>query len=96
MRKIILTTLIVLAIVFTLQNMHPVMLTFIVWSVSTVAALSIILALILGIMIGVLLALPSVIRNKQASKKSMRHAEELEAVMKQQSTEISQPTSSRD
>lgn len=95
MRKVILTTLIVLAIVFTLQNMHPVMLTFIVWSVSTVAALSIILALILGIMIGFLLALPSVIRNKQASKKSMRHAEELEATLKQQSTETSETPSNK-
>lgn len=95
MRKVILTTLIVLAIVFTLQNMHPVMLTFIVWSVSTVAALSIILALTLGIMIGFLLALPSVIRNKQASKKSIRHAEELEAAIKQQSTEISKNPSNK-
>lgn len=89
MRKIALTVLIVLAIVFTLQNMHPVMLTFIVWSVSTVAALSIILALMLGIVIGFLLALPSVIRNKQASKKSLRHAKELESVIKQQTSENS-------
>lgn len=82
MRNIVLTILIVLATVFTLQNMHAVELVFVVWHINTVVALAILVALILGILIGALLVLPAVIRNKRASKQSRLHAEELETRMK--------------
>ncbi|PKO51255.1 MAG: DUF1049 domain-containing protein, partial [Betaproteobacteria bacterium HGW-Betaproteobacteria-20] len=58
MRNTILTILIVLASIFTIQNMHPVELLFIVWSIKTVTALAIIIALVLGMLIGALLVLP--------------------------------------
>lgn len=78
MRNIVLTLLIVLAAIFTLQNMHSVDLTFIIWSTKTVVAFAIILALVLGMIIGALLALPAVMRSKRATKQSKQHAAELE------------------
>lgn len=84
MRNTILTILIVLASIFTIQNMHPVELLFIVWSIKTVTALAIIIALVLGMLIGALLVLPTVFRNKRATKQSMRYAAGLENALKQQ------------
>ncbi len=84
MRNIILTVLIVLSVVFAMQNMHPVELVFIVWSVHTVTALAIIVALILGILIGLLLALPAVIRNKRAAKHSKQQVSALESALSHQ------------
>ena len=78
MRNIVLSVLIVLAAIFTLQNMYSVDLTFIVWSVRTVVALAIIIALVLGMLIGLLLALPTMIRSKRATKQSKQHAAELQ------------------
>lgn len=83
MRNVTLTILIVLAAIFTLQNMHSVELTFIVWSTKTVVALAIILALILGMLIGALFVLPAVIRSKRATKQSKQHAAELENTLMQ-------------
>lgn len=84
MRSIILTILIVLSAVFTLQNMHPVELVFVVWSIHTVTALAIIVALILGILIGSLLVLPAVMRSKRAVKQSKQQVSALESVLSQQ------------
>ncbi|OIQ99146.1 hypothetical protein GALL_188840 [mine drainage metagenome] len=84
MRNIILTALIVLAAVFAMQNMHPVELVFIVWSIQTVVALAIIVSLALGMLIGALLVLPAVMRNKRRVKQSVRHATELENSLKEQ------------
>ncbi len=86
MRNTVLTMLIVLATVFTIQNMHPVDLLFIVWSVHTVTALAIIIALVLGMLIGALLVLPTIIRTKRVSKESRKYAADLENALKQQST----------
>lgn len=84
MRNTILTILVVLASVFTIQNMHPVELIFIVWSVKTVTALAIIIALVLGMLIGALLVLPAVLRNKRATKHSKQYATDLENALKHQ------------
>ena len=84
MRNTILTILVVLALVFTVQNMHPVELVFIAWSVKTVSALAIIIALVLGMLIGALLVLPAVLRNKRATKHSKEYAADLENALKQQ------------
>lgn len=83
MRNIVLTLLIVLAAIFTLQNMHSVDLTFIVWTTKTVVALAIMLALVFGMLIGALLVLPTVIRSKRATKQSKQHAAELENTLTQ-------------
>ncbi|MDI1299541.1 lipopolysaccharide assembly protein LapA domain-containing protein [Methylotenera sp.] len=92
MRNIILTILTVLATIFTFQNMHPVELIFITWSVQTVSALAIIISLILGILIGALLVLPTVLRSKRATKQSKKYASDLENTMKQQPTHIEKST----
>jgi uncharacterized integral membrane protein len=84
MRNIILTILVVLASIFTVQNMNPVELIFITWSVKTVSALAIIISLALGMLIGALLVLPAVLRNKRATKHSKEYAADLENALKQQ------------
>jgi len=84
MRSIILTILIVLAAVFAAQNMHDVELVFIVWSIKTVSAFAIIIALILGMLIGALFALPAVMRNKRVVNQSKKQISELEHVISQQ------------
>lgn len=83
MRNILLTLLVVLAAIFTMQNMQSVDLTFIVWSVKTFVALAIIIALVLGILIGALLVLPTVMRSKRATNQSKLHATELENTLLQ-------------
>jgi uncharacterized integral membrane protein len=94
MRHILLTILIVLAVVFTMQNMYPIELVFVVWSIKTVAALAIILALVLGMLIGSLFVLPAVMRNKRAVKQSKKKVVELEGMLKEQSTAASVDTRS--
>lgn len=84
MRSIILTILIVLAAVFAVQNMDSVELKFIIWSVKTVSALAIIIALILGMLIGALFVLPAVMRNKRVVKQSKKQISELETAINQQ------------
>ncbi len=84
MRNIALTILIVLAVVFGIQNMHPVDLVFLVWSIKTVTALAIVVALIIGILIGLLLSLPALLRSRGVAKESKRHATELESVLRSQ------------
>lgn len=84
MRNIILTILIVLATVFTIQNMHPVDLVFIVWSIKTVTAFAIAVALTLGVLIGALLVLPAVMRNKRIANQSKQQISALEHALNQQ------------
>lgn len=92
MRSIILTILIVLAAVFAAQNMHQVELVFIIWSVKTVSALAIIIALILGMLIGALFALPAVMRNKRVAKQSKQQISALENALNQHTPPASTET----
>lgn len=90
MRNIALTILIVLAVVFGIQNMHPVDLVFLVWSIKTVTALAIVVALIIGILIGLLLSLPALLRSRGGARESKRQAMELEAKLKTQQVAAAQ------
>ncbi|PKO47828.1 MAG: hypothetical protein CVU29_00080 [Betaproteobacteria bacterium HGW-Betaproteobacteria-22] len=88
MRNIILTILIILSAVFTLQNMHPVELVFIIWSIHTTTALAIILALILGLLIGLFIAMPAILRNKRIAKQSKQELTALEGALSHQYASI--------
>lgn len=84
MRNIMLTILIVLATVFTIQNMHPIDLVFIVWSIKTLTAFAIAVSLTLGVLIGTLLMLPAVMRNKRITNESKQQITALEHALNQQ------------
>ncbi|MDO9282393.1 MAG: LapA family protein [Methylotenera sp.] len=88
MRNIMLTILIVLATVFTIQNMHPIDLVFIVWSIKTVTAFAIAVALTLGVLIGALLVLPAVMRSKRIANQSKQQIATLEHALGHQNQPI--------
>lgn len=83
MRNVALTILIVFALVFGVQNMHPVNLVFIVWSVSTVTSVAIVVALVLGILIGMLLLLPALLRRQRETRESRKLAAAMENSLNQ-------------
>ncbi len=78
MRNVLLAILTVLAAVFGLQNIHPVSLTFIVWSFDIALAWVLLAAFVLGLLIGTLLMLPSRIRAGREARSANRRLAELE------------------
>lgn len=52
MRNVLLAILAVLAVVFGLQNIHPVSLTFVVWTLDIALAWALLGALVLGLLLG--------------------------------------------
>ncbi len=78
MRNVLLAILTVLAAVFGLQNIHPVSLTFIVWTFDIALAWVLLAAFVLGLLIGTLLMLPSRIRARREARSANRRVAELE------------------
>lgn len=78
MRNVLLAILTVLAAVFGLQNIHPVSLTFIVWTFDIALAWVLLAAFVLGLLIGTLLMLPARIRAGREARSANRRVAELE------------------
>lgn len=72
------------SVVFALQNIFPVTVTFIVWEVTTSLALIIVLAVLIGLMIGVILSIPETIRSMFAisnlKKENQKLSTEIESI----------------
>lgn len=72
MRNTLLAILVVLAVVFGLQNIHPVSLTFVVWQTDTALTYALLGAFVLGLAVGVLLVLPWGFRARRAARSASR------------------------
>lgn len=99
MRNVVLTILIVLALVFGMQNTTVVTLNFVVWHVDAMVAIAIIVALALGVLIGILLLLPWGLRARRDAKGSRRRVGELERahseaspILAKQPVDVAAPT----
>lgn len=72
------------SVVFALQNIFPVTVTFIVWEVTTSLALIVVLAILIGLMIGVILSIPETIRSMFAisnlKKENQKLSTEIESI----------------
>lgn len=78
MLRILVPVLVVLAVVFALQNMAPVSLTFIVWQFQSPLAFVLLGAVGAGLLIAALAFMPSVVRGKFAISASKKHVSDLE------------------
>ena len=67
-----------LAVVFGLQNIHPVSLTFVVWTLDITLAWALLGAFVLGLLIGALLMLPARIRATREARGANLRISELE------------------
>jgi len=90
MRNVLLAILAVLAAVFGLQNIHPVSLTFVVWTVDITLAWALLGAFVLGLLIGTLLMLPARIRATREARNANRRVSELERYPAAQSAALPQ------
>lgn len=78
MRNALLATLVALAVVFGLQNIHPASMTFIIWHVETALAFALLGAFLLGAAVGALLVLPWGMRARREARGAQRRMAELE------------------
>lgn len=69
-------------VLFILQNVIPITVTFLVWQFSGTVAVLVLLAVIAGVLIGLLLALPAILnkefKNSSLKKHNKKLAEDLE------------------
>jgi uncharacterized integral membrane protein len=83
-----------LSVIFALQNIFPVTVTFVAWEFTTSLALIIILAILIGLMIAVILSIPETIKNmfiiSSLKKENRKLTDEIESIQKtsQQALEI--------
>lgn len=91
--KILMAVLAVLALVFALQNMSPVSLTFIVWQFQSPLAFVLLGAAGAGLLIAALAFMPAVVRGKFAISASKKHVSDLEQKLEATSRQ-SQPEKS--
>ena len=78
MRNVLLAILAVLAVVFGLQNIHPVSLTFVVWTLDIALAWALLGALVLGLLLGTALMLPARMRATREARSADQRISELE------------------
>ena len=78
MRNVLLAILAVLAVVFGLQNIHPVSLTFVVWTLDIALAWALLGALVLGLLLGAALMLPARMRATREARSANQRIFELE------------------
>ena len=78
MRNVLLAILAVLAVVFGLQNIHPVSLTFVVWTLDIALAWALLGALVLGLLLGTALMLPARMRATREARSANQRISELE------------------
>ena len=78
MRNVLLAILAVLAVVFGLQNIHPVSLTFVVWTLDIALAWALLGALVLGLLLGAALMLPARMRATREARSANQRISELE------------------
>ena len=78
MRNVLLAILAVLAAVFGLQNIHPVSLTFVVWTLDIALAWALLGVFVLGLLIGALLMLPARMRATREARSANQRVSELE------------------
>jgi lipopolysaccharide assembly protein A len=75
-----------ISVIFALQNIFPVTVTFMVWELTASLAIIIILAMLIGLMIGLLISIPEAIKNMFAMSKlkneNKKLSDDLESVNK--------------
>lgn len=75
-----------ISVVFALQNIFPVTVTFMVWELTTSLAVIITLAILIGLIIGLIFSIPEAVKNVFAishlKKENKRLADELETIRK--------------
>ena len=90
MRNVLLAILAVLAAVFGLQNIHPVSLTFVVWTLDIALAWALLGALVLGLLLGAALMFPARMRATRAARSANQRVSELEHNVSAQVAVLSQ------
>ena len=90
MRNVLLAILAVLAAVFGLQNIHPVSLTFVVWTLDIALAWALLGVFVLGLLIGALLMLPARMRATREARSANQRVSELERNVSAQVAVLSQ------
>jgi len=74
----------ILAVVFALQNAHPITIQFLFWQIQGSLALVVLLTAALGAVVGLLVSVPNVIRRNRRITHQKHRIEELQASLDQQ------------
>lgn len=87
MSKVLMTVLVMVVIVFALQNTTPVALTFIAWRFEASLVIVLAAAVVIGASIGMLALLPTLVRRRRAIVAGKRKIAELELQHKPAATD---------